>query len=105
MFFIEQSYSRPRLTQSKRLGEELDEFAGQASVSGPVIRSIAQSWLTLFKAAQKLQLSPEHVLADLVQLGVAQERATFVAKAYRKHTPAFQRTVVGASWWRELAWH
>ena len=68
-------------------------------------RSIAQSWLTVFKAAQKLQLSPEHVLVDLTQLGLSSDRATFIAKAYRKNSAAFQRTVVGVCTgpWRRLS--
>ena len=80
------------------------------------MQEIVRAWLSFFRAVQKLNLTPKQVAEDLLQLGrspmylhnehkqlkpiptlagIADDKAAFVAKKYKKNLVAMSRAAIG----------
>uniref|UniRef100_A0A9L0SNY4 COMM domain containing 7 n=1 Tax=Equus caballus TaxID=9796 RepID=A0A9L0SNY4_HORSE len=86
------------LTEPKeveRFLAQLSEFATTNQISLSPLRSIVKSLLLVPNGALKKSLSAEQVRADLVTLGLNEEKATYFSEKWKQTAPTLARWAIG----------
>ncbi|KAJ7332226.1 hypothetical protein JRQ81_014406 [Phrynocephalus forsythii] len=79
----------------ERFLARLSEFASENKISFGPLKSIVKSLLLVPNGALKRSLSAEQVRADLITLGLSEEKATYFEDQWRKNAPALQHLAAG----------
>uniref|UniRef100_A0A8C2Q859 COMM domain containing 7 n=2 Tax=Cyprinus carpio TaxID=7962 RepID=A0A8C2Q859_CYPCA len=81
--------------QSERFLRQLTEFAGENGMSAGPLRALMKSVLLLPHGALKRNLTAEQVKADLLSLGLNEDKARHFSDQWRIHYPVLSRLAVG----------
>uniref|UniRef100_A0A9J8C6P6 COMM domain containing 7 n=1 Tax=Cyprinus carpio carpio TaxID=630221 RepID=A0A9J8C6P6_CYPCA len=80
---------------SERFLRQLTEFAGENGMSAGPLRALMKSVLLLPHGALKRNLTAEQVKADLLSLGLNEDKARHFSDQWRIHYPVLSRLAVG----------
>ncbi|KAK2885750.1 hypothetical protein Q8A67_016587 [Cirrhinus molitorella] len=81
--------------ESERFLRQLTEFAGENGMSAGPLRALMKSVLLLPHGALKRNLTAEQVKADLVSLGLNEDKASHFSDQWKIHYPVLSRLAVG----------
>ncbi|XP_043079912.1 COMM domain-containing protein 7 [Puntigrus tetrazona] len=81
--------------ESERFLHQLTEFAGENGMSAGPLRALMKSVLLLPHGALKKTLTAEQVKADLLSLGLNEDKASHFSDQWRIHYPVLSRLAVG----------
>uniref|UniRef100_A0A9J8B5C7 COMM domain containing 7 n=1 Tax=Cyprinus carpio carpio TaxID=630221 RepID=A0A9J8B5C7_CYPCA len=81
--------------ESERFLRQLTEFAGENGMSAGPLRALMKSVLLLPHGALKRNLTAEQVKADLLSLGLNEDKARHFSDQWRIHYPVLSRLAVG----------
>uniref|UniRef100_A0A672QVQ1 COMM domain-containing protein 7-like n=2 Tax=Sinocyclocheilus grahami TaxID=75366 RepID=A0A672QVQ1_SINGR len=81
--------------ESERFLRQLTEFAGENGMSAGPLRALMKSVLLLPHGALKRNLTAEQVKADLLSLGLNEDKASHFSDQWRIHYPVLSRLAVG----------
>ncbi|KAF4096843.1 hypothetical protein G5714_022812 [Onychostoma macrolepis] len=81
--------------ESERFLRQLTEFAGENGMSAGPLRALMKSVLLLPHGALKRNLTAEQVKADLLSLGLNEDKASNFSDQWRIHYPVLSRLAVG----------
>ncbi|KAL1249799.1 hypothetical protein QQF64_020804 [Cirrhinus molitorella] len=81
--------------ESERFLRQLTEFAGENGMSAGPLRALMKSVLLLPHGALKRNLTAEQVQADLLSLGLNEDKASHFSDQWKTHYPVLSRLAVG----------
>mmetsp|Transcript_8705 Transcript_8705/g.22525 ORF Transcript_8705/g.22525 Transcript_8705/m.22525 type:complete len:200 (-) Transcript_8705:206-805(-) len=84
-----------KASQASRMMGTIEAFGAENSINPGALQSITRSWLSYLRAAQKSNVPPKAVRDDLMTLGLPEDKATLVARVYKKNIGALARAVAG----------
>eukprot|EP00040_Diaphanoeca_grandis_P039568 m.259439 g.259439 ORF g.259439 m.259439 type:complete len:200 (-) comp38064_c0_seq1:37-636(-) len=84
-----------RQNQANRMLQAIETFGDENGINPKALQSITRTWMSFFRSAQKNNATPKDLRDDLMTLGLPEDKATFLAKVYKKNTVALARAVVG----------
>ncbi|XP_078248388.1 COMM domain-containing protein 7 isoform X2 [Pogona vitticeps] len=79
----------------ERFLAQLSEFASVNKISLGPLKNVVKSLLLVPNGALKRSLSADQVRADLITLGLSEEKASYFEEQWKKNAPALQRLAVG----------
>ncbi|XP_053106896.1 COMM domain-containing protein 7 [Hemicordylus capensis] len=79
----------------ERFLTQLSEFATVNKISLGPLKNIVKSLLLVPNGALKRTLSAEQVRADLITLGLSEEKAGYFEEQWKEHSPTLSRLAVG----------
>ncbi|XP_063152927.1 COMM domain-containing protein 7 isoform X1 [Candoia aspera] len=79
----------------ERFLAQLSEFAAGNKISLGPLKNIVKSLLLVPNGALKRTLSAEQVRADLITLGLSEEKARYFEEQWKENSPALSRLAVG----------
>ncbi|XP_077192193.1 COMM domain-containing protein 7 [Paroedura picta] len=79
----------------ERFLTQLSDFAALNKIGLGPLKSIARSLLLVPTSALKRVLSAEQVRADLIALGLSEEKAAYFEEQWKENSPALLRLAVG----------
>ncbi|XP_015281659.1 PREDICTED: COMM domain-containing protein 7, partial [Gekko japonicus] len=79
----------------ERFLAQLTDFAALNKISLGPLKNIAKSLLLVPTNALKRSLSAEQVAADLIALGLSEEKAAYFEEQWKEHSPALLRLAMG----------
>ncbi|XP_043946307.1 COMM domain-containing protein 7 [Protopterus annectens] len=88
-----QFLTEPRETE--RFLNQLSDFASANGMSHGPLKNIVKSILLVPNGAMKRSLTAEHVKADLIALGLNEEKAGYFADQWTLHSVALSRLALG----------
>ncbi|KAM4842497.1 COMM domain-containing protein 7 isoform 2-T2 [Thomomys bottae] len=86
------------LTEPKEVEQflaQLSEFATTNQISLGPLKSLVKSLLLVPNGALKKNLTAEQVQADLLTLGLSEEKATYFAEKWKQNVPTLARQAIG----------
>jgi hypothetical protein len=81
--------------QASRMMSRVETFGEEIGVNPTALQGLIRSWMTFLRTAQKNNSTPKAVLDEVKSIGLAEDKAKYVAKLYKKNVVALSRAVVG----------
>ena len=81
--------------QASRMMSRVETFGDEIGVNPTALQGLIRSWMTFLRTAQKNNSTPKAVLDEVKSIGLAEDKAKYVAKLYKKNLVALSRAVVG----------
>lgn len=73
----------------------VETFGEEIGVNPTALQGLIRSWMTFLRTAQKNNMGPKAVMEEIVSIGLAEDKAKYIAKLYKKNLVALSRAVVG----------
>eukprot|EP00039_Didymoeca_costata_P004042 m.71078 g.71078 ORF g.71078 m.71078 type:complete len:185 (-) comp12206_c0_seq1:51-605(-) len=84
-----------RPNQTGRMMQSIEAFAEENGINQTALQSLIRSWLGFFRSAHKANKSPKVFREEILNLGMGEDKATYIAKLYKKNFVALSRALVG----------
>ncbi|XP_070578973.1 COMM domain-containing protein 7-like isoform X2 [Ptychodera flava] len=84
-------------SMSSKLLSKVDELSEEYEISATALRNVIKSLLTIPYSAVKRNMTPSQLEEDLVNLGLSEEKSTYLSNQWKANLVALSRTAVGQS--------
>ena len=81
--------------KASRMMSRVETFGEEIGVNPTALQGLIRSWMTFLRTAQKNNMGPKAVMEEIVSIGLAEDKAKYIAKLYKKNLVALSRAVVG----------
>ncbi|XP_033646869.1 COMM domain-containing protein 7-like isoform X2 [Asterias rubens] len=81
--------------ESSQLVVHLDDFARDEGISAAPLRNIVRSLITILNNAVKRNMTPSQLNEDLVNLGLSEEKSSYLSDQWKSNLLGLSRTAVG----------
>ncbi|XP_033646868.1 COMM domain-containing protein 7-like isoform X1 [Asterias rubens] len=81
--------------KSSQLVVHLDDFARDEGISAAPLRNIVRSLITILNNAVKRNMTPSQLNEDLVNLGLSEEKSSYLSDQWKSNLLGLSRTAVG----------
>ncbi|XP_078595951.1 COMM domain-containing protein 7-like [Branchiostoma floridae x Branchiostoma japonicum] len=81
--------------KSARMLQQLDEFAEHHGISAGPLKNVVKSLLSVLNGALRRNLTPALLKEDLTNLGVTEERASYLESQWKSNLAALSRMAMG----------
>ncbi|XP_074645485.1 COMM domain-containing protein 7-like [Tubulanus polymorphus] len=82
-------------SKTTKLLNQLEGFAEKNGISADKLKNTIKGLLSIPNAALKMNLNPEHLKEDLINLGLSEDKSMFFSEKYKVNLLALSKSVLG----------